>query len=196
MVAKIWYDGLYQTVDYCYWFMKPFIRRAFDGIAKQSLHPDVGDIGPNGANLIKTWMKRDDRSCMFVAAFRDEPTDVVGCLGVKRGNSEGFDDDDDSSMNSNIASMWRVSVAEKARRHGVGRALVVAAEKWAVKQQQSVGTTPVLLQAITMNPSAAEFYLAQGYVKNDERFIPVRNPFARFAFLYLFPPIHCYSKQL
>lgn len=203
-VAQIWHSGLQQTVQHCPWFVRPWIRAAFGRMAKRSFEEN-GDIGPNGSNLVKKW--KNGNRCMFVATFKEHPEKVVGCVGVKRGPNEHDDnvkgDKDDINVanpldDNQIASIWKMSVAETARRRGVGRALLEAAEEWARKQHQPCRIHT--MQLVTMNPAAAQFYLQQGYARHgSDRLIPPpirKKPLLKFVFLYLLPPVYYYRKPL
>ena len=89
---------------------------------------------------------------MFVAELRGE---VVGCCGVKLGISEGGPEltlPTPEAKTDACSSVWRVSVSEGARRHGVGKALMDAAEGWAVQ----AGSSRMLL--VTGNSIASSFY--------------------------------------
>lgn len=121
--------------------MRPAIARL-----ERSATSAEGDVGPDGANLPAHWYRRDGRE-MLVATIGP---DVVGCCGVIRGTDEKMPA---PPAGCDACSVWRVSVTEKARRLGVGTALMRAAEDWARAHGAS------RMQLVTGNPVAATFYV-------------------------------------
>jgi GNAT superfamily N-acetyltransferase len=113
--------------------------------------PD-GDVGPDGENLISNWISKEDR-IMFVAL---QGLKCVGCVGVKVGT-----DIEKQESGSVVASIWRLSVDERARRQGVGMALMCAAEDWARQQ----GCSSMSLKSA--NKIAAKFYVEKAGYKEE-----------------------------
>jgi ribosomal protein S18 acetylase RimI-like enzyme len=149
MVAKIWVSGLSQTVDNWSAPWRPLLRWAFDKEAV-STTSEGGDIGPDGANLMVKWMTGDDRT--FLVAEIDGT--VAGCVGVRRDKGQPHDTNDKQSK---FTSIWRLSVAETARRRGVATKLMAAAEEWA----KSVRCETMWLMC--GNPRGQDFYRSVGY---------------------------------
>ena len=87
---------------------------------------------------------------------------------MKRGTRE-----DVTELESKQASVWMVSVAESARRKGVGRDLMLEAENWA-KRQENPPIEEMCL--VTMNPHAHNFYLKLGYEANGWIIPSMRKP--------------------
>jgi len=91
---------------------------------------------------------------------------VVGCVAVlsqhtlykERRAAAGAD----AGARAREASVWRLSVSPAARRLGVGRALMAAAEAWAAAR----GCTHVSL--VTGNAASQKFYRSIGYGIEDE----------------------------
>ena len=73
-VARIWTAGLEQSKLAVPWYLQSWFFNAMKKDMHQALSPD-GDVGPDGANLTKTY-NGDDR-CMMVASLGDPPQ-VVG----------------------------------------------------------------------------------------------------------------------
>lgn len=173
-VARIWRDGLQQTIDaLCtgiFAMLRPLAEYITNLAARVALSPH-GDIGPRGSNLLQRWSEslNEDR-CMFVVVvigaeaspqntttenddkYGDLEERVVGCIGVKRGMGEHHAD-----PTSPWASIWRMSVDARYRRCGLGTRLMEAAEDWA----RSKSCDAMIL--VTINPLAAIFYRQQGY---------------------------------
>lgn len=126
VVAKIWVNGLSQTIENWSAPWRPLLRWAFRKEAVNTTSED-GDIGPNGANIMVKWMMAEDRT--FLVADIDGT--VGWCVGVRRGKGHQSHDDTKNGKQSKIASIWRLSVAETARRRGVATKLMAAAEEWA-----------------------------------------------------------------
>jgi len=146
-----------------------------------------GDVGPDGGNLANCWMERDDRVMLVaelvvakVDTFSSDTIDttasdpanineatakgkVVGCCGVKMGTSET-----QPGPETDVGSVWRVSVDALARQKGVGRALMDEAERWVVterKKKNGGNNNITKMQLVTGNGIAADFYKAIGYRK-------------------------------
>ena len=145
-VAAIWVDGLWQTVDSTSGIMLIVMRQAMARLERSATAPE-GDVGPDGANLAAHWLSHDGRR-MLVAAMVDSDV-VVGCCGVMR----GMDEKKSAPAGCDVCSVWRVSVAENARRRGVATALMNAAEDWARMEGSS------RMRLVTGNPIAATFYV-------------------------------------
>ena len=98
-VAKIWKDGLQQTIDESSWPFRIFFTYLFEKEVQSTLGPN-GDIGPDGSNLYKFWIGVQDdgntnnnnniiknpnpTSDFFVATINNK---VVGCVGLKVGQT-------------------------------------------------------------------------------------------------------------
>ena len=143
----------------------------------QALSAD-GDVGPDGANLTKTY-NGDDR-CMMVATVGDPPQ-VVGCCAVKRGM-----DSTKIEAESSIGSIWRMSVDPSARGKGIATKLMTACESWARQNGcKSMGLW-------TVNPVAANFYVKRmGYQPAEQFYF-----FDFWLAKQFIPPAVKYTKSL
>lgn len=178
-VAEIWRQGLSQTAESHGLFLGPLMQLSLAKYGQDAMKP-TGDVGPNGMNLAKTWLAKDDRS-MFVAACNsdDEHHQIVGCIGVKVGQ-----DMEKKEPNSTIASVWRMSVDEQFRRQGIGLKLMTAAEDWAREHECT------RIQLETTNKIAAQFYTSKaGY--QEEPF-----PKERSIILHYLNIVKMYTKTL
>jgi GNAT superfamily N-acetyltransferase len=108
---------------------------------------DDGDLGPNGCNLLKTFLNHPNDRVMLVA---EGESGVLGAVGVQRGEKLGAAAQQDEKE----VTIWRMSVCQSARRRGVGLALMEAAQDHARNQW---GCTKMKL--VTANPVAASFYV-------------------------------------
>lgn len=181
-VCKIWCDGLRQTTQHAIpWFLRPFAIQKMNEMRDAAIGTD-GDVGPNGANLIKMYSEKKDRK-MFVACETNESSEVIiGCCVVKKGM-----DEDKEQPDSKIASIWRMSVDESQRGKGVATKLMEECENFAKNelQCQRVGLW-------TLNPVAANFYMNRmGYRKEDYAYVSD----ACIAKLFV-PPVFRYEKNL
>lgn len=138
-----------------------------------------GDVGPNGHNLLQTYGGKEDR-CMFVACI-GEPQVVVGCCAVKKGM-----DETELEEESQIGSIWRMSVDETYRGNGIATKLVTACEDWS----RQVGCNTMGLY--TINPVAAAFYVNRMGYKSVDQFHVVKSAVARLVV----PPVHKYEKLI
>mmetsp|Transcript_39143 Transcript_39143/g.71728 ORF Transcript_39143/g.71728 Transcript_39143/m.71728 type:complete len:201 (-) Transcript_39143:430-1032(-) len=176
-------SGLSQTTDACQWTITKRLVGPMMEKLREHATSDDGDIGPEGGNLAKCWMERDDR-VMLVAelivakddTFSDtmdttssDPANtdattkqkIVGCCGVKIGSSET-----QPGPEIDVGSVWRVSVDASARQRGVGRALMDEAERWVLaEEKKNGGGSKMKMQLVTGNGIAAHFYKAIGYRK-------------------------------
>ena len=175
-ICHIWSEGLSQTTNACQWdITKRLVGPMMEKLKEHATSED-GDVGPDGGNLPKYWMERDDRE-MLVAESVVTKNDtkfcsndatikgkVVGCCGVKMGTSET-----QPGPEIDVGSVWRVSVDASARQSGVGRALMDEAERWIVtegKKTNNGGSDKIMkMQLVTGNGVAADFYKAIGYRK-------------------------------
>ena len=148
-VAAIWVSGLRQTVDSTSGIKSILMRRAMEWLERDATSAG-GDVGPDGANLAAHWCSQDGREMLVATLVGSEEDVVVGCCGVIRGTDERNPAAADGECD--VCSVWRVSVAESARRRGVGAALMGAAEDWA----RARGACRMRL--VTGNPVAATFY--------------------------------------
>jgi ribosomal protein S18 acetylase RimI-like enzyme len=141
-----------------------------------------GDVGPDGSNLIKIYGEKNDRQ-MFVAVEKDTSEEiVVGCCAVKRGM-----DEHNSEPESDIASIWRMSVDESHRGQGIATKLMEACEEYAKTQLECKR-----MGMWTLNPVAANFYMNRmGYRKEDYMYIS-DNWVAKL----FIPPAFRYEKEL
>ena len=141
--------------------------------------PDTGDVGPDGRNLIHTYGNKPDIT-MFVACMR-EPEIVVGCCAVKRGMDERKTEPD-----SQIASIWRMSVHADYQGCGIATQLMTACENWA----QTQGSTKMGL--MTINPVAANFYTNRMGYQRVSHFHVMKNAVAKL----LIKPVGIYEKLI
>ena len=152
-IADIWLRGLSQTADANLFFLRPILRSKMEQYGKEALC-ETGDMGLMGSKLMEVW-SRPDRA-MFVACLAADSDRIVGVIGVKRGAS-----DEDEESDSTLASIWKMSVDDSARRQGIGKALVQAAEEHARTNLQCQA-----MVLMTANPIAGEFYeKACGFVR-------------------------------
>ena len=177
-VCRIWVDGLEQSKMAVPWFLRPWLLRNLHEMRDASIS-DGGDVGPNGKNLLQTYGGKDDRS-MFVACL-GEPSVVVGCCAVKKGMDETKPEGE-----SQICSIWRMSVDEKYRGHGIATKLMDTCEDWARKK----GCTKMGL--FTINPVAAKFYVARMGYQKVGHFHIVKSSIAKLVV----PPVNRYEKAI
>ena len=187
-VARIWLEGLEQSKTAVPWWLHGWFM---DGMNRNLVAPaisETGDVGPNGCNLMKTYMEPNDR-CMMVATYADSSSNsddesvrvVVGCCAVKVGM-----DSTKVEPDSKIGSIWRMSVDETCRGKGIATKLMTECETWA-KQRNCTS-----MGLWTVNPVAANFYMKRmNYIKGEEYQI-VTNWFAQ----QVIPPSIQYTKQL
>jgi GNAT superfamily N-acetyltransferase len=159
-VCEIWTSGLSQTAEAsscC--IMRPIWNCLLGRLAATATAAD-GDIGVNGTNIGTHWGNGMADRRMLVAELAGE---VVGCCGVKLGIHEGGPELPLPALGGTTrehSSVWRVSVSARARRRGVGKTLMDAAEAWAIQ----VGANCMLL--VTGNSIASSFYCEKcGYRK-------------------------------
>jgi len=178
-ICHIWSEGLSQTTNACQWdITKRLVGPMMEKLKEHATSED-GDVGPDGMNLPKYWMERDDRAMLVaesIVSDSDSDTNdattkerkVVGCCGVKMGTSET-----QPGPEIDVGSVWRVSVDASARHRGVGRALMEEAERWIVTEGRKKNTNggssdnkiKMKMQLVTGNGMAANFYKAIGYRK-------------------------------
>jgi ribosomal protein S18 acetylase RimI-like enzyme len=147
--AKVWVDGLQQTIDSA----PPEKRDKYAKYFKASVEKECSEgerVGPNGKGLLSFYNNRNQDCCMFVAVRNDV---VLGLVGVKRGMHYSEFPNDEESEDYSLFSIWKLSVASSGRRLGIGEKLMNAAEEW-VKHQE--GSKKIRLY--TGNPVAAKFY--------------------------------------
>ena len=162
-ICQIWCDGLDQTTEACQWNISKYLVSHMMNKLKEHATSNEGDVGPDGSNLVKHWMDKPDR-IMLVAECTDDVNDgdkdvidkrrIVGCCGVKAGTSES-----EVCPETDVGSVWRVSVDKSARNMGIGKALMAEAERWVSDK----GCTK--MQLVTGNRIAANFYKSIGYHK-------------------------------
>lgn len=151
-VCRIWVEGLEQSKLAAPWFLRPWFMSKLYGMRDTAL-ATTGDVGPDGANLLQTYDDKTDR-CMYVACMGN-PLQVVGCCAVKKGMDEAAPEPD-----SQIASIWRMSVDEGFRGHGIASKLMAACETWARDHECTT------MGLMTINPVAANFYVSRmGYTR-------------------------------
>lgn len=159
--ANIWRNGLDQTWKQ-YWFLQKFWKRSMERLAQDALAPD-GDVGPDGKNLHKIWMKSDRKMIVAVTNAHDNQEEsemVIGCVAVKRGCNETTD----ALVTDHQFAIFRWSVDEQWRGLGVGKALVIAAEEFA---KQNAGTE---LWATTANPISSLSLKKMGFASTYSSF--------------------------
>ena len=161
--ANIWRNGLDQTWKQ-YWFLQKFWKRSMERLAQDALAPD-GDVGPDGKNLHRIWMKNDRKMIVAVTNAnvsdnQEESEMVIGCVAVKR----GCDETTDALVSDHRFAIFRWSVDEHWRGLGVGKALVIAAGEFA---KQNAGTE---LWAITANPISSLSLKKMGFVSTYSSF--------------------------
>ena len=160
--ANIWKNGLDQTWKQ-YWFLQKFWRKSMERLAQEALAPE-GDVGPDGKNLHKIWMKNDRKMIVAVtntkADHNQEHETVIGCVAVKH----GCDEITDAKVTDHRFAIFRWSVDEHWRGLGVGKALVIAAEEFA---KQNAGTE---LWATTANPISSLSLKKMGFVSTYSSF--------------------------
>ena len=165
-VARLWKEGLAQTTDTISWLCLPK-KLCMCLLLKQmevSAFGKRGDVGPNGKNLAGHWggVQADDlSSCklMLVAVDTRNNDAVVGCCGVTRGTDEKKDVVDKAE--TDVFSIWRLSVSAEARGRGLGRRLMNACEEAARLRGGKK------MELYTGNPAASKFYLKLGYKKTS-----------------------------
>lgn len=164
-IAHIWHKGLRQTADANWIVMWPILRYKMEEYGNKAFS-ETGDMGPEGCKLLELW-SRNDRA-MLVACSTDDPNQVVGVVGVKKGASDDHDEPD-----STVASIWKMSVDSSVRRCGLGHALMLAAEEFA---RDTLHCTTLTL--ITANPIAGKFYTKAGFsvVHPEKRWYDSFNP--------------------
>jgi GNAT superfamily N-acetyltransferase len=177
-VCRIWVDGLEQSKKAVPWFLGPWFMSKMHELRDASL-AESGDVGPNGKNLLQTYGGKDDR-CMFVACMA-EPRVVVGCCAVKKGM-----DETKPEQESQICSIWRMSVDENYRGHGIAAKLMAACEDWSREK----GCTRMGL--FTINPVAANFYVHRMGYKRADHFYIIKNSIAKLVI----PPVIRYEKAI
>ena len=177
-VCRIWVDGLEQSKLAVPRIVRPWFMRKMYEMRDVSLSAE-GDVGPNGQNLLQTYGDKDDR-CMFVACI-GEPQVVAGCCAVKKGMDETKREEE-----SQIGSIWRMSVDETYRGNGIATKLVTACEDWS--RQSGCNT----MGLYTINPVAAAFYVNRMGYKSVDHFHLVENAVARLVV----PPVHKYEKSI
>jgi GNAT superfamily N-acetyltransferase len=123
------------------------------------------------AILLETTQTMRDMQAWSVAGFShfwvaEYQGHIVGCVGIK-GHHTLFKErrvPNTDKQQQYEASVWRLSVHEKARRLGVGKMLMNAAEQWAIDN----GYRHVSL--VTGNPQSQQFYARLSYeVESLER---------------------------
>jgi len=157
-ICQLWCDGLDQTSEACQWNISKYLVSKMMMKLKEHATSNEGDVGPDGSNLVKHWMDKSDRVMLVAECTQDDndgdTTQIVGCCGVKIGTSES-----DVSPESDVGSVWRVSVDKSARIKGVGKALMNKAESWISEKRCTK------MQLVTGNRIAANFYKSIGYQK-------------------------------
>ena len=177
-VCKIWCEGLNQTTQHAIpWFLRPFATQKMNEMRDIAIGPE-GDVGPDGSNLVKMYDEKSDRQ-MFVACAENE---VVGCCAVKKGMDEHKEEPE-----SDIASIWRMSVDEAQRGKGVATKLMQECERFAKNDLQCKR-----MGLWTLNPVAANFYMNRmGYRKEDYAYV-----IDHWVAKLFIPPAFRYEKEL
>lgn len=149
-IQEIWKSGLSQTFEDSNIFARWFGGLMFGIMALHACGP-WGDLG----GKVVFW--KQPRRNLFVAVKKAPvgenggKEEILGCVACKEGQSMS---DDPASKD---ASIFRLSVAEFARGHGVASLLMDAAEQFARDQ----GALHIF--AVTGNPKAARLYLKRGF---------------------------------
>ena len=177
-VCRIWAKGLNQSRFAVRRIFRPWFINTMNKMRDVSLS-ETGDIGPNGNNLLDTYGDKDDR-CMFVACL-GTPQVVVGCCAVKKGM-----DETKAEPESQIGSIWRMSVDENYQGHGIATALIATCEDWS----RQAGCTKMGLY--TINPVAANFYVKRMGYESVDHFHVFESVIAKL----IIPPVHKYEKPI
>ena len=98
----------------------------------------------------------------FFVAERPAQGELLGCVCVKEAHTLYREAERGVPAPPGEASVWRLTVAPSARRLGVGRLLMAAAEAWA--RERGCGAVSL----ITGNPESAQFYRKIGYAGESE----------------------------
>eukprot|EP00980_Cylindrotheca_fusiformis_P009218 scaffold2004_cov101-Cylindrotheca_fusiformis.AAC.8 len=164
-VAKLWVDGLSQTVDNSWRIFQPLVRYLMNQSAKEALSSNDGDsgggdLGPDGIHLMKHWVEPPDRTFFVATINTKDDGRVVGCVGVKKKSNDDNDHDITKIVtdDTKVAAIFRMSVDENYRRMGIGQKLMKQAHEWA-----KVEANCESMWLPTINPRAAEFYKSLGY---------------------------------
>jgi len=177
-VCRIWSDGLPQSALAAPWFARRMLLKTLEEMRETAVS-DTGDVGPNGRNLIHTYGNRPDIT-MFVACLRGAET-VVGCCAVKRGMDERKTEPD-----SQIASIWRMSVHAAYQGSGIATQLMTACENWAGARACTK------MGLMTINPIAANFYTHRVGYRRVGNFHAIKNPLAKL----LIKPVGIFEKPI
>ena len=158
-VHDIWINGLEQTVQSKWFLFRPIWRLFFHIMALNAIKAN-GDVGPNGQNLLSYWCADSNNRCLLVgeqnySGTEEKKRNIVGCIAVIRGT----DTRSNAVVNNKETtfSVWKMSVADEYRRHGIGRILLDTGEDWA----RNNGCKK--MKMVTANPIASKFYQKQGY---------------------------------
>mmetsp|Transcript_9969 Transcript_9969/g.23763 ORF Transcript_9969/g.23763 Transcript_9969/m.23763 type:complete len:198 (-) Transcript_9969:60-653(-) len=166
-VARIWKEGLSQTHQS---ICNPLWKCIMWLLIKQmevGAMGKKGDVGPDGCNLLERWggteypssSSGEDDTCKLMIVAINKDGAIVGCCGVKRGTDEKKDVEDKSE--TDVFSIWRLSVSEAARGMGLGSLLMIKTEEWA---KEHGGKN---MHLFTGNPAASKFYQKIGYKKTS-----------------------------
>lgn len=143
-VQRVWTAGLSQTYERFQGEQRQQWKDAFDKEAATAVRGDLADP-------VAYWVRRG-LGAFFVAL--DRAGSVVGCVGVKAGETLVWVSEDTSC---NTASVWRLSVDASVRRQGLATLLMKAVEAWAAAN----GFQRVRM--MTANCIASTFYEGLGY---------------------------------
>mmetsp|Transcript_32469 Transcript_32469/g.53694 ORF Transcript_32469/g.53694 Transcript_32469/m.53694 type:complete len:213 (-) Transcript_32469:1214-1852(-) len=159
--AKVWSDGLDQTIDAA----PADQRESYEGhITKmrEEAFAEGGSVGLEGCELVDFYCHdlsgKDDKDCRMFVAVRENGGDdatVLGLIGVKRGmhHKDILTDQEKNAEDYGLFSVWKLSVANNGRRLGIGKRLMDKVEEW-VKGCPDAKA----IRLFTGNSAAADFY--------------------------------------
>ena len=167
-VHDLWINGLEQTIKSKSWVFRPIWKIFFHIMACNAVASN-GDVGPNGQNLFSHWCEDKENRCLLVGEKKclgtnAEECKIVGCIAVIRGTDSRVEAKFTEEQ-STFFSVWKMSVAEECRRHGIGSKLLEAGEKWAADNGCKK------MKIVTANPIASQFYQNQGYKPIDSNIL-------------------------
>jgi GNAT superfamily N-acetyltransferase len=119
----------------------------------------IGELGyPSNPQQMRNRLLRIERDPTFRTFVCEVSGNIVGVVGIRVGSSYHTDSVD--------AHILILIVTAKFRRNGIGKLLVAAAEKWAVRQ----GATRVFVTSQIDQKDALEFCEKKNYLHTGHRF--------------------------